>query len=48
MGKKLKIKYNAPKSKDISHSQANIELAKRDLNFIPEISLEDGLTQLLR
>jgi len=45
--KKLKIKYNASKSKDIPHSQANIELAKKDLDFIPEISLEDGLKQLL-
>lgn len=45
--KKLEIKYNPPKKGDIPHSQANIQLAKKELNFIPKISLEDdGLRQL--
>jgi len=47
-GKKLEIKYEPPKKGDISHSQANIDLAKKELDFHPKISLKEGLEKLLK
>lgn len=47
-GKKLEIKYELPKKGDIPHSQANIDLAKKELGFYPKISLKEGLEKLLK
>lgn len=47
-GKKLEIKYEPPKKGDIPHSQANIDLAKKELDFHPKISLKEGLEKLLK
>ena len=47
-GKKLEIKYELPKKGDIPHSQANIDLAKKELGFFPKISLKEGLKKLLK
>jgi len=47
-GKKLEIKFEPPKKGDIPHSQANIDLAKKELDFHPKISLKAGLEKLLK
>jgi len=47
-GKKLEIKYELPKKGDIPHSQANIDLAEKELDFHPKISLKEGLEKLLK
>ena len=47
-GKKLEIKFELPKKGDIPHSQANIDLAKKELDFHPKISLNEGLKKLLK
>ena len=47
-GKKLEIKFELPKKSDIPHSQANIDLAKKELGFYPKISLNEGLEKLLK
>ena len=47
-GKKLEIKYEPPKKGDIPHSQANIDLVKKELDFHPKISLKEGLEKLLK
>ena len=47
-GKKLEIKFELPKKGDIPHSQANIDLAKKELDFHPKISLKEGLEKLLK
>jgi len=47
-GKKLEIKFEPPKKGDIPHSQANIDLAKKELDFHPKISLKEGLEKLLK
>jgi len=47
-GKKLEIKYELPKKGDIPHSQANIDLAKKELDFHPKISLKEGLEKFLK
>jgi len=46
-GKILEIKFSSPKEGDISHSQANINLAKKELSFIPRFLLRQGLETLL-
>jgi len=46
-GKKLEIKFELPKKGDIPHSQAKIDLAKKDLGFSPKIKLWDGIKKLL-
>ncbi|KAG2477645.1 MAG: UDP-glucose 4-epimerase [Nitrosopumilales archaeon] len=46
--KKLEIKYELPKKSDIHHSKANIDLAKKELDFHPKISLKEGLEKLLK
>ena len=47
-GKKLEIKFKPPKQGDIPHSKANIDLAKKELDFQPKISLKEGLKKLLK
>jgi len=47
-GKKLEIKFEPPKKGDISHSQSNIDLAKKELDFHTKISLKEGLEKLLK
>lgn len=39
--------YQTQRAGDIEHSVASIEAIKRDLNWKPEISLEDGLRELI-
>ena len=46
-GKKLEIKYTAPKKGDILYSQADISLAKSKLEYYPKIELKEGIRQLL-
>lgn len=43
--KKIKIKCGEGQKGDVRHTFANIEKAKRDLNYIPQVSLEDGLRE---
>jgi len=45
--KSLKIKYEPRKKGDINHSSTLITCAQNELNFIPKISLEDGIQTLL-
>jgi len=45
--KDLKMNFIEPRSGDLLHSAASIELAKEDLGFEPKISLEDGLSVLM-
>jgi UDP-glucose 4-epimerase len=40
-GKNLKIQYVAPKKGDIRHSQADITLAKKELQYSPKVGLEE-------
>jgi UDP-glucose 4-epimerase len=40
-GKNLKIQYVAPKKGDIRYSQADITLAKKELEYSPKIGLEE-------
>jgi len=47
-GKKLEIKFELQKKGDIPHSQANIDLTKKELDFHPKISLKEGLEKLLK
>jgi len=47
-GNKLEIKFELPKKGDIHHSQANIDLAKKELDFHPKISFKEGLEKLLK
>ena len=46
-GKKLEVKYTAPKKGDIIHSQADISLAKNNLEYYPKFELKEGIKQLL-
>ena len=39
--------YQTQRAGDIEHSVASIEAVRRDLNWKPEISLEDGLRELI-
>ncbi len=43
--KKIKIKCQEGQKGDVRHTFANIEKAKRDLNYVPQVSLEDGLDE---
>ncbi len=47
-GKKLEIKYTAPKKGDIMFSQADISLAKNNLGYHPKFELREGIGQLLK
>jgi len=44
--KRLEIRHLPSKKGDIHHSQASTELAKKELDFIPKISLKEGLEDL--
>lgn len=46
--KGLEIRYLPSKKGDIPHSQASTELAKKELDFTPKISLKAGLEDLLQ
>jgi UDP-glucose 4-epimerase len=46
-GKKLEIMHKRPKKGDIRHSRASINLAKRDLDYAPQVSLRNGLEKLI-
>ena len=46
-GKNLDIKYEPPKDGDIVHSQTTINLAQKELGFLPKVKLSDGLKKLL-
>ncbi|MCX7905111.1 MAG: SDR family oxidoreductase [Elusimicrobiales bacterium] len=43
LGYKLKKKFMPKRSGDVRKTWADISLIKKDLNFIPEVSFEDGL-----
>ena len=45
--KDLPINYTKFREGDILHSQTSIELAKKELGFLPKISLETGLKKLI-
>jgi UDP-N-acetylglucosamine 4-epimerase len=42
------IHYGPPRAGDILHSSADISAIRRDLNFAPEISVEEGLESTVR
>jgi len=46
-GKNLDIKYEPPKEGDIVHSQTTMNLAHKELGFLPKVKLSDGLKKLL-
>jgi UDP-glucose 4-epimerase len=46
-GKDIKILYKPSRSGDILFSAADISLAKETLNFIPKISLKNGLKKFM-
>jgi len=46
-GKNLDIKYEPPKEGDIVNSQTTINLAQKELGFLPKVKLSDGLKKLL-
>lgn len=43
--KKIRIKRQEGQKGDVRHTFANIEKAKKDLNYVPRVSLEDGLRE---
>ena len=43
-----KIKFATPRTGDIRHSQANIDLARTRLNFTPQWSIESGIKHLVQ
>jgi nucleoside-diphosphate-sugar epimerase len=42
-GKKIRPKYEAPRTGDILHSQADISLARKTLGYEPRVLFEEGL-----
>ncbi len=46
-GKDLDIIYSNSKIGDIKFSQADISLAKKELNYIPKVALKDGIKKLI-
>ena len=46
-GKNLKIMYSNRKNGEINFSHASIDLAGKDLQFIPKMTLDDGIKELL-
>lgn len=44
---KSKIVYNPPRSGDIKHSLASIELSKKELGYVPKYDLKDGLKETI-
>ena len=47
-GKKLEIKHSKPLEGDIKHSQASISSAQSEIGYSPNVSLREGLEQLLK
>ena len=47
-GKDLNVIYSIPKKGDIKFSQADISLAKKELDFSPRIELKDGINNLMK
>jgi len=47
-GKDLKINHLPPKTGDIPHSLSSTELAKKELDYVPKISLKKGLEYFLQ
>jgi len=47
-GKDLSIIHSTPKEGDINYSQADISLAKKELDYKPKIKLKDGLKNLMK
>ena len=45
---KKKINYLPFRSGDIYHSQADILLAKQDLNYVPTYDVKKGLNELIK
>ena len=45
--KDLKVLYFNPKNNEIKFSQASIESSKKDLKYIPKVSLDKGIAELL-
>jgi len=43
----LKVKYLRKRRGDISRSYFDISRARKELNFIPRVKLEDGIKELL-
>src|SRR5215472_13832474 len=43
VGRKIRVKYEAPRSGDIRDSQADISLAKKVLDYSPLVMFEEGL-----
>ena len=46
-GKNLDIQYEKPREGDIRYSQADISLARKELDYCPKIDLRDGIKNLL-
>lgn len=46
-GKDLSIEYKDSRKGDILHSQTSISLAKKELDYVPTVKLQDGLAKLL-
>lgn len=47
-GKNLDIIYHPPKIGEIKFSQADISLSKKEIGFLPKISLKEGIKNILR
>jgi UDP-glucose 4-epimerase len=47
IGCEIQAEYTDPRPGDVKHSQADIELARQQLGFDPEIGIEDGLAQTI-
>jgi len=47
-GKNLDIQCEEPREGDIRYSQADISLARKELDYCPKIELKDGIKNLLR
>ena len=45
--KDLKVLYFNPKNNEIKFSQASIESSKKDLKYMPKVSLDKGIAELL-
>ena len=46
-GKKLEIKFLVEKQGDIKHSEADISMAKNQINYSPKFELKEGIKELL-
>ena len=46
-GVKAQVSYGPPKTGDVRHSLADIELARRVLGYSPTINIEEGLRLMM-